>query len=116
MQNWKRLNQLFKKRLLLFPVHLINHWCLIAVNIHKRVISLFDSLGKGNAALMNTVEMFLVMEAINNEVDAENWTKIHGHSPQQDNLNDCGVFVCMNALFLSGQITPKLPLDTKNKD
>ena len=110
IRNWKRPSQLFKKRLLIFPVHLGNHWCLISVDPYKRIISLYDSLGKGNASLMNTVETFLVMEAMNKEVAADSWIKILEHSPQ-DNFDDCGVFVCINALHLSGQTTPKLPLD-----
>jgi len=114
VSNWKRPNCLFKKRLLIFPVHSGSHWCLIAVDIHKRVVSLYDSLGNGNAFLMNAVEQFLMMEALNKKVNADSWTKGHGRSLQQDNFNDCGVFVCINAQLLSAQATPKLPLDIPN--
>lgn len=36
---------LFKKTLLLIPIHLEVHWSLITVNIPNRIISFYDSQG-----------------------------------------------------------------------
>lgn len=36
---------LFKKTLLLIPIHLEVHWSLITVNIPSRIISFYDSQG-----------------------------------------------------------------------
>ena len=63
VSNWKRTDQLFHKRLLMFPVHSNNHWSLVAVNVSDRTISLYYSLaiGHGNMKPMDTIENFLVL-------------------------------------------------------
>ena len=113
VHNWKRTSQLFEKRLLMFPVHLHNHWCLVAVDISYRTISLYDSLAKGNTSArpMDIIENFLVQEAAEKNITLGSWTKACQDSPQQTNFNDCGVYVCMNARNLSEQTTFKFYLD-----
>ena len=65
VQNWRRPRQLFEKRLLLFPVHLQNHWCLVVVFTTDRTICLYDSLGTSSRSFrsMEVTEKFLAMEA-----------------------------------------------------
>lgn len=111
VSNWKRTNQLFEKRLLMFPIHLHRHWCLVAVDVSQRIISLYDSLTIGNTKPMDIIENFLVLEASGKDITLGSWTKVCEDSPQQTNFNDCGVYVCMNARNLSEQTTFKFYLD-----
>ena len=60
--NWKITTELFKKRLLMFPVHLHNHWCLVAVDVNCKTISLYDSLNN-SAKPMDIVENYLVLKS-----------------------------------------------------
>ena len=75
----------------MFPVHLTNHWCLVAVNVGYGTISLYDSQAIGNTKPMDVIENFLVQEAPGKEITLRNWTKACQDSPQQTNFNDCGV-------------------------
>ena len=109
--NWKRTDQLFQKRLLMFPVHLTHHWYLVAVNVGYGTISLYDSLAIGNTKLMDVIENFLVQEAYGKEIILRNWTKACRDSPQQTNFNDRGVYVCMNACNLSEETMFKFYFD-----
>ena len=80
--NWKITTELFKKRLLMFPVHLHNHWCLIAVDVNCKTISLYDSLNT-SARPMDIVENFLVMKSAEKNIPLGSWTKVYQDSPQQ---------------------------------
>ncbi|XP_053599225.1 sentrin-specific protease 1-like [Microplitis demolitor] len=72
-------DNIFSKSLLLIPIHLGNHWCLCSVNVLETTIKYFDSLGKKNH------------ECLNVGIDI----------PLQNNLNDCGVFICTYGECLS---------------
>ena len=62
--NWTRKVELFDKRVLLFLVHLTNHWCLVAVYMTTGTITLHDSLPSSNSAhCMDVVEQYLIIEA-----------------------------------------------------
>ena len=45
--------KLFTKRFLMVPLHLSNHWCLVAVDITHHKISLHDSLANNNLATLH---------------------------------------------------------------
>ena len=79
-----------------FPVHHINHWCLVSVNVENCQVSLYDSLSHLNKcnSFMDAIEF----KESEERVGARKWRKeICPSVPQQDNMNDCGVYVCMNA-------------------
>ena len=48
VQQWTHGEDMFSKRLLLFPIHLSVHWCLVAVDVAEHCISYYDSLKKAN--------------------------------------------------------------------
>uniref|UniRef100_A0A3Q1F983 SUMO specific peptidase 5 n=1 Tax=Acanthochromis polyacanthus TaxID=80966 RepID=A0A3Q1F983_9TELE len=89
VKRWTKQVDLFSKSLLLVPVHLEVHWCLVTADIAKKKICLYDS--QGNALQKVNILKYLMTEAREKQQIAfENgWVKI----PQQTNENDCGVFV-----------------------
>ncbi|KAM3866025.1 sentrin-specific protease 5-like [Diretmus argenteus] len=68
VKRWTKQVDLFSKSLLLVPIHLEVHWCLVTADIVKKRICLYDSQG-------NMLQ------------------KVARRIPQQTNENDCGVFV-----------------------
>ncbi|OXB62134.1 hypothetical protein ASZ78_010539 [Callipepla squamata] len=54
---------LFKKTLLLIPIHLEVHWSLITVNIPNRIISFYDSQGIHFKFCVENIRKYLLTEA-----------------------------------------------------
>jgi Ulp1 family protease len=105
--------KVWEKRLLLFPIAIANtHWALCAVDIKAKSIGYYDSLvssGKEKCCpiprLFENVMHFLQAEARENAVEmhAQEWKYHSANSAlhQQENGNDCGVFLCVFAAYLA---------------
>uniref|UniRef100_A0A3B3BKF7 Ubiquitin-like protease family profile domain-containing protein n=1 Tax=Oryzias melastigma TaxID=30732 RepID=A0A3B3BKF7_ORYME len=89
VKRWTKQVDLFSKSILLVPVHLEVHWCLVTADVASKKICLYDS--QGNALQKVNILKYLITEAKAKQQSAyeSGWTKI----PQQTNENDCGVFV-----------------------
>ena len=113
VHKWARSIELFRKRELLFPVHRSNHWCLVSVNMANCKLSLYDSLVHQNdSQFMDAIENYLHYKEAEEKGSMKEWTKeISQSAPQQDNFNDCGVYVCMNARNIAEQSSMKFYQD-----
>lgn len=54
---------LFKKSLLLIPIHLEVHWSLITVTLSNRIISFYDSQGIHFKFCVENIRKYLLTEA-----------------------------------------------------
>ncbi|XP_006522303.1 sentrin-specific protease 5 isoform X2 [Mus musculus] len=87
---------LFKKSLLLIPIHLEVHWSLITVTLSSRIISFYDSQGIHFKFCVENIRKYLLTEARekNRPEFLQGWqTAVTKCIPQQKNDSDCGVFV-----------------------
>lgn len=115
---------IFNLKYLFFPITINNkHWACIVVYMEEKRIRYCDSLGAGRASLrsssrdyheqqqkkkINWVLCYLKAEYkakksqdMPDEFDWNLETCINPNdAPQQDNINDCGVFVCMFCEFV----------------
>ena len=111
---WHNSVDLFTKRLM-FPVHLFgNHWCLVSASLDYHKITLYDLLpshGQGEAECMDIIETYLVLKVAEQKAVSKSWNKEICREPQQDNFNDCGVFVCMNGQNLAERLNFEFYLD-----
>lgn len=96
VKRWTKKVELFKKKLLLIPIHLEVHWSLITVDIPKKIISFYDSQGIHFKFCVENIRKYLYTEAKekNHPEFLDGWqTTITKCIPQQKNSSDCGVFV-----------------------
>ncbi|NXH56257.1 SENP5 protease, partial [Rhabdornis inornatus] len=96
VKRWTKKVDLFKKTLLLIPIHLEVHWSLITVNIPSRIISFYDSQGIHFKFCVENIRKYLLTEAKekNHPEFLQGWqTAVTKCIPQQKNDSDCGVFV-----------------------
>ncbi|XP_028925625.1 sentrin-specific protease 5 isoform X1 [Ornithorhynchus anatinus] len=96
VRRWTKKVDLFKKRLLLIPIHLEVHWSLITVTLSNRIISFYDSQGIHFKFCVENIRKYLLTEARekNQPEFLQGWqTAVTKCIPQQKNDSDCGVFV-----------------------
>ena len=82
------------------PVHHGMHWTLLVVKPSARTIEYFDSLDGSPTSHINRVKTWLSSELGKDYIESE-WKTLPGHSPQQNNGFDCGVFLLMTAKLCS---------------
>ncbi|KAF3699089.1 Sentrin-specific protease 5 [Channa argus] len=115
VKRWTKQVNLFSKSLLLVPIHLEVHWCLVTADFAKKMICLYDSQGNALQKVARNILKYLVTEAKQKQQTAfENgWTvSFDEEIPQQTNENDCGVFV----LEYSRCLALSKPLQFSQKD
>ncbi|KAF2983227.1 hypothetical protein EK904_000394 [Melospiza melodia maxima] len=107
VKKWTKGVDIFEHDVILVPIHLRIHWTLLVVDLREKTIKYFDSLGQKGDHICKTVLKYLEEESRekrNIELTASEWT-LHSMGteeiPQQNNGNDCGVFVCKFADFIS---------------
>ena len=101
---WAKGVDIVSQRLLLFPIHLENHWCLATVNIPDCHISCYDSLVKDNHVCLENLEQYMSQKLRDTKLRSTKWHRVcHQNIPKQKNFSDCGVFMCMFARCLACQ-------------
>ena len=75
-----------------------NHWVLGSINLEKKVIAIFDSMGNTeHTQSFRKLYMIanLAFRKLESECNLEEFSFYLAHDyPRQENGNDCGVFVC----------------------
>ncbi|XP_077580792.1 sentrin-specific protease 5-like [Stigmatopora nigra] len=95
VKRWTKQVDLFSKTLVLVPVHLEFHWCLVAVDMRCKKISLLDSQELASQQVPQNILKYLKEEAREKRRRSfvDGWKLSSDEVPQQSNENDCGVFV-----------------------
>ena len=107
----------FKLDKLVVPVHVSDsHWCLAVAHVQKRRLKYYDSLGGEGHKYLNGLQLYLLDEAKKftgvtgvdqSLLDVANWEVVPGGqmlTPQQANCDDCGVFTCIYANYVSADL------------
>ncbi|NXL63838.1 SENP2 protease, partial [Chordeiles acutipennis] len=107
VRRWTRDVDLFKKDLILVPIHLRVHWALVVIDVRKKTIKYFDSMAQKGDKICEALFQYLQEESRekrNVELTLSEWTLHSMNSneiPQQRNGSDCGVFMCKYADYIS---------------
>ena len=99
---WSRRLQISNEKLLgcekiFFPVNTGAHWVLLILSPQARTMEFLDSAGGSGRTFFKLGREWLQME-LGAKYIAEEWEELDSTSEQQRNMDDCGVFTCMNAL------------------
>ncbi|XP_043282359.1 sentrin-specific protease 1-like [Venturia canescens] len=101
VKRWTKKIDIFLFDLILVPVHLGNHWCLIVIRMNEKEIHYYDSLKGDRTRYLDSMLKYLVAEAKEKkrkEIIPQEWKlTIKKEIPVQENNYDCGVFVCTYA-------------------
>lgn len=107
VRRWTKKFDVFASDYLLVPINSSNvHWTLAVVNFKDKRVEYYDSLGSTNQKVLANLLRWVgdELDHKKNEVfDASEWSTVgHGQDvPQQDNSDDCGVFLCKFADFVA---------------
>ncbi|KAM6977103.1 sentrin-specific protease 1 [Aplochiton taeniatus] len=107
VRRWTKKMDIFSVDILLVPVHLGVHWCLSVVDIRKKSVTYFDSMGGKNDEACMILLQYLRQESKDKkgkELDTSDWTlksKRRNEIPQQMNGSDCGMFTCKYAEYIT---------------
>ncbi|XP_043269793.1 sentrin-specific protease 1-like [Venturia canescens] len=103
VQRWTRKFNIFNFDLVVIPLHLGAHWCLVTIDLKNTTINYFDSLMGDNPEYPTIILEYLIREAASKKQTSFNlnqWSiKIKKDIPRQSNNYDCGVFVCCFAEY-----------------
>jgi hypothetical protein len=106
-----------KTKNIIIPIHKGNHFTCVVIFLDEKQISYYDSLlatNKTRTACVHKKQqqekiLGVVMQYLqdefkknkNNLIDQNNWSlQTMCNVPQQDNTNDCGIFVCLYCDFI----------------
>ena len=103
VRKWTRRIDIFALDKVLVPVHIDVHWTLAVLNMRKRRIEYYDSLGHDNQPCIDRLRRYLEDEHKDKKgeplADLAEWSKhVPANIPQQENGYDCGVFMLQYAL------------------
>ncbi|XP_041738632.1 sentrin-specific protease 3 [Coregonus clupeaformis] len=96
VKRWTKNVDIFKKDLLLIPIHLEVHWSLVSVDIPRRAITYFDSQRTLNRRCPKHIAKYLQAEAVKKEQRdfLPGWKGYFKMNVgRQNNDSDCGAFV-----------------------
>lgn len=104
LKRWTRKVDIFAQDLLVVPIHLDIHWCMLIVDFRDKSIVYYDSMGGNNPKCLAALKQYLQDESLDKKkqpYDMSDW-KLHSakNIPQQMNGSDCGVFSCMFAEYV----------------
>jgi len=105
LAKWTKAVDIFTKDIILIPVNLGNqHWTCAAINMKKKRIEYYDSMGSRRAKVYMLLRDYLNKEHMTKKskpFDFTGWEDFFDNEnvPQQENGWDCGVFTCM---FMEG--------------
>ncbi|XP_064472074.1 sentrin-specific protease 1-like [Ornithodoros turicata] len=116
IQKWTENVDLFSYRLVLVPVHDLDHWSLAVLNVEAKQIDFYDSMGRRNEDCCRMLMDYLRREhrhKTGRKLVPDTWDhNFVRNVPMQTNTYDCGAFVCLYAECLVRGI----PFEFSSKD
>lgn len=107
VRNWTKNVDIFSYDIIIIPIHSKDHWSLCTVNIKDKLIYYLDSLQSSHfeaEECFGIIKDYLFSENIKKKKEIIHRYEWNCSSlkeiPQQANLFDCGIFVCLFAEYI----------------
>ena len=102
------------KDTILVPIHQVDHWSLVAVEMSEKRVLYYDSIRgrQHRSSAPRVLKKFMERYFEEKGKPTLFTTKVVENAPLQGNGYDCGVFVCQNA----EKIARKAPVTTRQED
>ncbi|KAG0164513.1 SUMO1 sentrin specific peptidase 1 [Apophysomyces sp. BC1034] len=98
---------IFAKDLVFVPINQSYHWTLGVIDMKKKLVEIYDSMGGGHDYNIKLLLKYLSEEHMDKKkapLDMSEWkSNVPKDIPRQKNMSDCGVFTCTFAEHLSRQ-------------
>ncbi|PXF46785.1 Sentrin-specific protease 1 [Gracilariopsis chorda] len=105
VKRWTRRFDVFDYDIMLIPINHQNmHWTLGVIDFKNKTVAHLDSMGKGGSPEVRENLLRWVRDEAatkEHELNDQEWSTDDVIVPQQTNSDDCGVFLCKYADFLS---------------
>ncbi|KAI9260741.1 hypothetical protein BDA99DRAFT_439783 [Phascolomyces articulosus] len=105
VRRWTKRIDIFAKDLLFVPINYAYHWTLGMIDMKKKIITIYDSMGGPHAPTLKLLIKYLAEEHQDKKkqpLDMSGWKTYDAKGiPLQQNMSDCGVFTCTFAERLS---------------
>lgn len=98
---------IFDAECVIIPInHLYVHWALLAIWPQRCKLAYFDSMPDAarTASVARDARRWVRDERkdkMGDDIDTDAWEMLELHSPEQNNLDDCGIIMLMNAFLVS---------------
>jgi len=105
VKRWTKKVDIFDHAIILVPVHLGMHWCLATIDMQRKAVVYYDSMGGRNKACLQALAEYVKNEHLakkGTSLDMTSWKlECAQDIPQQMNGSDCGMFTCKFAEYIS---------------
>jgi sentrin-specific protease 1 len=105
IKKWTKNVDIFSYDVIIVPVHLGNHWCLAVINLKKKGVFFYDSMGSNNPSILKLLLYYLEQESLDKKKAPFNTSsfgmEIVKDIPKQTNSSDCGVFILKYTDYVS---------------
>lgn len=105
VKRWTKKVDIFAHDIILVPVHLDVHWCLSIINLKKKGVYFYDSMGSDKTDILKALLKYLEQEHMDKKKSAFDTSGFEMENvkdiPRQMNGSDCGVFTLKYAEYLS---------------
>ncbi|GAA5974112.1 hypothetical protein JCM11641_003443 [Rhodosporidiobolus odoratus] len=110
VKRWTKKFDTFEKDIIIIPINQGGaHWVCAAVNIAKKRIEFYDSMGQPRPKVYQNLRSWLEQEHMNRKkapIDLSDWENYWDEDrPEQGNGYDCGIFTCSFMESLSREVT-----------
>ena len=105
VKRWTRKVDIFSYDKIFIPVHLDVHWCLSVIDLKKKGVYFYDSMGSDKDDILKVLLKYLEQEHMDKKkapFDTSDFTRENVKDiPRQMNGSDCGMFTLKYAEYLS---------------
>lgn len=76
ISRWSKKTDIFKKDIILVPIHQVNHWCMAIIHVKNKTIKFYNSFDIPNNEALNKLNEYIQMEHLDKKkmpLDLTRW-------------------------------------------